>query len=201
MVDTILPRIRSCLAGESASWEWIASILLKKLRLHHPSLAPDIHEELVQTICEKLLTGLRAFRGSTEYELLEYLRITAVREGLSHHRRTARSRNVVSLDASLNDEESGGDLHDLLPDSGPGPDRITELNDLYRKAAGLLSLRDRQILMFKVQGYKEREIADILGIPPGTVAVSYNRAKVLLRAALILLLVIFFEIKLPWVAS
>jgi hypothetical protein len=41
MDDTILPRIRSCLAGESASREWIASILLKKLRLHHPSLAPD----------------------------------------------------------------------------------------------------------------------------------------------------------------
>ena len=31
MADTIHLRIRSCLAGESASWEWIASILLTKL--------------------------------------------------------------------------------------------------------------------------------------------------------------------------
>ncbi len=192
MDDTILPRIRSCLAGESAGWEWVASILLKKLRHHHPSLPSDVHEDLVQTICEKLLTGFRTFLGTTEYELLDYLRTAAVREGISFRRRTVRSRDMVSLDKPSDDGENGSDLHDLLPDSGLGPDQIAELNDLYRKAAELLPLRDRQILMFKVQGFKDREIAEIQDIPLGTVAVSYNRAKAHLRATLILLLIIFF---------
>jgi len=105
MVDTILPRIRSCLAGESAGWEWVASILLKKLRHYHPSLPSDVHEDLVQIICEKLMTGLPDFCGATEYELLDYLRTAVIREGISYHRRTVRGRDVVSLDEPLDNEE------------------------------------------------------------------------------------------------
>jgi DNA-directed RNA polymerase specialized sigma24 family protein len=159
MDDTIFPRIRSCLAGESAGWEWVASILLKKLRHHHPSLPFDVHEDLVQTICEKLLTGFRTFRGTTEYELLDYLRTAAVREGISFRRRTVRSRDMVSLDNPRDEGENGSDLHDLLPDSGLGPDQIAELNDLYRNAAELLPLRDRQILISPLEPWLSVTIA------------------------------------------
>ena len=201
MDDIFLSRIRSCLAGESAGWEWIASILLNKLRHHYPSYTSDVHEDLVQIICEKLLTALPNFRGTTEYELLDYLRTAVIREGISYHRRTVRSHNDVSLDEPLDDGNNGCDLHDLLPDSCLGPDRIAELNDLYRKAAMLLPLRYRQILMYKAQGYREREIAEILGIPMGTVSSEYKRAREQLCTAFILLLIIIFERKLPWVAS
>ena len=95
------------------------------------------------------MTGLPNFRGATEYELLDYLRTAVIREGISYHRRTVRGRDVVSLDEPLDNEENGCNLHDLLPDSGLGPDRIAELDDLYRKAAQLLPLRYRRILMYK----------------------------------------------------
>ncbi len=201
MDDIFLSRIRSCLAGESAGWEWIASILLNKLRHHYPSYSSDVHEDLVQIICERLLTGLPNFRGTSEYELLNYLRTAAIREGISYHRHTVRRQDVVSLDEPLDDGNNGYDLHDLLPDSDLGPDRIAELNDLYRKASLYLPLKDRQIMHYKVQGYKDREIAELLGIPLGTVANDYKRAREQLRTVFILLLIIFFERKLPWVAS
>jgi len=48
-----------------------------------------------------------------------------------------------------------------------------------------LSLEHQQIFLMKAKGYKDREIAEFLGIPGGTVASSYSRIVERLKKALI----------------
>ena len=40
-----------------------------------------------------------------------------------------------------------------------------------------LPVETKQVVLMKIEGYKDREIADILGISPGTVASKYARIK------------------------
>ena len=47
-----------------------------------------------------------------------------------------------------------------------------------------LPLEQQQIFLMKAKGYKEREIADFLEIPEGTVASSYSRIVDKLKRAL-----------------
>ena len=39
------------------------------------------------------------------------------------------------------------------------------------------TIETKQVVLMKMEGYKDREIADILGIPQGTVASKYARIK------------------------
>ena len=56
--------------------------------------------------------------------------------------------------------------------------------------------------MYKAQEYQDQVIAEFLGIPMGTVAVSYHRIKKLLRELLLMLLIfILCERKFPWMTS
>jgi DNA-directed RNA polymerase specialized sigma24 family protein len=67
---------------------------------------------------------------------------------------------------------------------------------------GQLSVKDQQILLFKIEGYTDTEIAELLDIPMGTVASRYNRAKELLQRTLIaVVLIILSGRNLPWMAS
>ncbi len=38
-------------------------------------------------------------------------------------------------------------------------------------------IETKQVVLMKMEGYKDREIADIMGISPGTVASKYARIK------------------------
>ena len=46
-------------------------------------------------------------------------------------------------------------------------------------------MEHQQIFLMKAKGYKDREIAELLGIPGGTVASSYSRIVERLKKALI----------------
>ena len=207
MNDDILPLIRGCLSGDRASWDILireySSIAVQILRSRYSSLSASDHEDIIQIISIKLLNnGLRNFNGATKYELLGYFRTITIRETVSYLRQTARHRSNTSLDQPVDGDDSDCSLLDIMPDERLHPNTIAEINDLYRKAMENLSLRDRQILIYKVEGYLDREIADMLGIPMNTVASSYSRIKELLRRTLVVaLLIILYGRKFPWMPS
>ena len=105
MDDNIRPFIQTYLAGDSASWETIASIVLQILRHQYPALSPEDHEDLVQDVHLKLHANLRTFRGAAKAEFLYYLRITTIRETISLYRRTARHRGTGSLDEPIGEND------------------------------------------------------------------------------------------------
>ena len=201
MNEDVLPFIKACLAGNSSHWEQVRSIAMKFLQWRNSSQAED-HSDIIQNVIIKLLQGFSRFNGTTAGELRQYITVTTMREAASYYRKNARHQSHESLDQSLDDEASGSTLHDLLPDGCLDPAAITAIKDLIQKAAVQLSVRDMQIVLFKAEGYKDLEIADILGMTTGGVAVTYNRIKALLRNTLLLvLLIILFGRKLPWMTS
>jgi hypothetical protein len=90
--------------------------------------------------------------------------------------------NIVSLDAPVGTSDESPSLGELLPgglDLGPG----LEMDDLLAAA----NLTDREREVFELQftdGLKQVEIAERLGIAPGTVASLSARAAKKVRASL-----------------
>jgi RNA polymerase sigma factor (sigma-70 family) len=208
MTDDILSLIQGCLSNDRKSWNTLrqdaGSVVLNILRGRHSSLSSADHDDIVQNIFIKLSSnGLRDFRGTTKYEFLNYLGIIAKREAINHIRQHARHENTVSLDQPLsNDDDCHTTLLDTLADQNLRPDTIAELNNLFSTSLAQLSIRDKQILIYKVEGYKDREIAELLAIPMNTVASAYNRIKELLRKTLAMaILIILFGRNLSGASS
>jgi len=200
MNDDVKLFIQGCLAGETTNWDEIRSIALKFLR-HRYRSASDDHADIVQNVIIKLLQGFQRFNGTTANELRQYINVATVREAVSYYRKNARHQSHDSLDQTLN-SNTDGTLYDLLPDNRLDSASVAAVRDLFKRASEQLSIRDKQILIYKADGYKDREIAEILGMTTGGVGVTYSRIKDALRRTLaVALIIILFGRKLPWVTS
>jgi RNA polymerase sigma factor (sigma-70 family) len=198
--DDIIHFVQACIAGDSDHWDRVRTIALNFLRSRNSAQVED-HSDIIQNVIIKLIHGLHHFNGNTEKELRKFINVTTMREAVSYYRKNARHQSHDSLDQSLNDD-SDCTLHDRLPDDRLDPAEVSAIRDLLQKASVQLSVRDMQIVLFKAEGYKDREIAEILGLTIGGVGVTYSRIKESLRRVLaIALLIILFGRKLPWVAS
>jgi RNA polymerase sigma-70 factor (ECF subfamily) len=80
------------------------------------------------------------------------------------------------------------ELSPTLAAGGPSPERETDRSLLRdRLAAALAALPERQrlaVTMFDAEGYAHSEIADVLGIPEGTVRSDVFHARRALRSTL-----------------
>ncbi len=205
-MDDIAQLIKGCLCDDNNSWNLLlsscTSITSSLHRHRYTSLSPEDTENIISNVYTKLFDGgLRSFSGTTKYELLSFIKTITRNETISYLRANLKRQKDTSIDQEF-ESDNDFSLHDLLEDNTLRPDTIAEINDLYRKAMGKLSIRDKQILLYKIEGYMDREISELLGIPMGTVAVSYNRIKELLREALILsILIILLERNLTMAAS
>ena len=102
-----------------------------------------------------------------KYELLSFIKTITRNETISYLRANLKRQKNTSIDQEF-ENDNDFSLHDLLEDNTLRPDTIAEINDLYRKAMGKLSIRDKQILLYKIEGYMDREISELLGITPIT---------------------------------
>ena len=194
--------IDACRAGDADAWNRVQEISRQFLRRWN-RCHPDDHPDITQNALLKLLNGFESFTGTTEGELRQFINVTTMREAVSHYRKNARHQAHESLDAPRNSEDPDQSFADLLPDSRLTPDNIAEINDVLRQASARLSIRDLRLLMYKAEGYKDREIAEMLGFKTvGGVAVTCNRIRELLRKTLLAItLLILYGRKLPWMTS
>lgn len=102
----------------------------------------------------------------------------------------ARGKGQVSLDSEF--EGKGVDLADLLPDTNPGPEKLTEeaeVRETIWEALSKLSASQRAVVVLHYYlGLKEREIGQQTGRAPGTVKwllhAARERLRNMLRSAL-----------------
>ena len=133
---------------------------------------PALREELLQDIAFAVWRALPSFRHEAS-ERTFVLRI-ATNRALSHL--AARPAPVDGLDAAT-----------AIADTMPRPDelaaRVQRAACLQRAVFGL-PLALRQVLVLAFEGLDHDDIARVLGLSTGNVAVRLHRAKALLKATL-----------------
>lgn len=190
MLKNVLAMISDCLsdiqAGCAALFEEYASIGINILNKHFQLLTMDDKDDVIQNAFLKLVKGgFTNFQGTTSYEFLVYFKRIVTNEALTYIE-YLKKEHVISIDHGRDCGE------DQLPpieitDSKPTPDSELQMKQLKQLIHTVLKdspIETKQIFLMKVQGYKDKEISDILGIPMGTVASRYSRIREKLRQLL-----------------
>lgn len=192
MIDDLLKIIDACVSGnEAAAWDLFfnefAGIAMNILNGKFLSFSVDEKEDVIHNTFLKLLRGgLKNFQGTTAYEFLAYFKRIVVNEAHTHLESGRKWSDMVSLDQERDYHER--QLPPLeICDPNPGPEAGAERDELLEIIDSVLSdcpLETKQVFLMKVDGYKDREIADILGISTGTVASKYSRIRERMRQVL-----------------
>lgn len=149
------------------------------MQAHGPSVArlaalyefdTSEREDLVQEIWLAVWRALPGFRNDSS--IRTFLFRIAHNRAVSHVQRRARAAKPVD--------------HDPMEVADPhaGPARQVEASDTVRRlfaALAGLPLVDRQLIQLSLEGLRQREIAEVLGITENNVAVRLSRARARLR--------------------
>lgn len=145
---------------------------------------PALREELLQDIAFALWRALPSFRGEA-LEKTFVLRI-ATNRALSHLAARAAEKGTDPFSAA----EKGSVpscVPSCVPDPAPRPDELAARMQTavrLQQAVRELPLALRQVLVLAFEGLSHEEIARVLGLTAGNVAVRLHRGKSLLRQAL-----------------
>jgi RNA polymerase sigma factor (sigma-70 family) len=198
MDDEFLSFIGRCNTGDGPSWDVFfskyGSIAIQFLTRRYPVLSSDENDDITQNIFIKLANGgLRNFNGTTGYEFLAYFKKIAANEAFTWLRGKKRQGREISIDQEPDEGNVNAPSAPILADNTFRPDRAAEVKDLLVRVLEGLSVEEKRILVYKAEGYKDHEIAELLGIPMGTVASRYNRIKAGARNIMVavFLLIIF----------
>lgn len=126
-------------------------------------------EDLLQDIAFALWRALPAFRGECSERTFVYR--VAHNRGLSH--RARRRTTDVALESV-----------DEPVDPGAMPDvrlQVADRSERLRRAVAALPSPLQQVVMLRLEGLADREIAAVVGISEGNVAVRLTRARKALR--------------------
>jgi RNA polymerase sigma factor (sigma-70 family) len=191
MVDDMQSVMAGCLSGNETAWSAFfteyAPIAMNILSHRLGDLSLDEKEDIIQNTFSKLLKGgLKNFRGSTRYEFLAYFRRIVLNEALTYLKSGREWKDTASLDQERDRDQPESpqlEVHDGNPEAYAGAKKHEQLQIITTVLEGS-PVETKQVVLMKMEGYKDREIADILGISPGTVASKYSRIKERVRKLL-----------------
>jgi RNA polymerase sigma factor (sigma-70 family) len=182
-----LPLISKCVKGDNKAWEVftkeygpMAMNILRKFI----DLDDFGKENVLQNVYIKLIKGgLANFRGTSRFEFLKYYKVIVVNEAQTYLKTENRWKNMaqdlISFPMEMGDQIEEGNLGLLnCKDENPGPDKITEGSEIIKVLQEILQqfpLKDQEVFIFKMKGYKDKEISDLLEVPMGTVASRNSR--------------------------
>ncbi len=171
-----------CVRGDSAAWESLVRREQRRvygLCYRFTGSASDA-EDLTQDVFLKVYRNLRSF-DSAKAGFGVWL--TALTRNLlvDHYRRSRLQRASESLDEPLGEDGEGQTRAERLPDRGAGQEQHVAGLELRAKVQAALAqvtpeLREAVILR-DLQDMDYREIADVLGIPQGTVKSRISRGR------------------------
>jgi RNA polymerase sigma-70 factor (ECF subfamily) len=168
------PLIQRFLAGEEAAFEGLVERYYQRIdRLaQHVVRHPTVAEDITQEVFLRAYRAIPRFRGEASF--YSWLYRIAINLCLNHLRRQA---NRLSLAAEPEDAAVAADPSSLL--------EAQEQERLVRRAIDALPPHYRiAVILRDLEGLSYQEIADILGIPLGTVKSRINFGKRLLREKL-----------------
>jgi RNA polymerase sigma-70 factor (ECF subfamily) len=139
-------------------------------------------EDLTQEVFIKVYQAISGFRGGSSFKTWIYK--IAHNLCLSELRKKGRRGEHLSID-----EEGDEKIHYLLPDTRNDLEDEIEKRDLSESIRTLMERLPPQyrtvLTLFYMEQAKYEEIADIMGIPLGTVKTHIHRARLRLRDLLL----------------
>ncbi len=173
--------VRRCMDGDSGAWAEL-------VRTHHRRVYGLCYrftnngadaEDLTQDVFLKIYSNLSSFdtaRGSLQVWITTMTRNLLV----DNFRRTRNQRSTDSLDAGWDETDELRPI-DRLTASGPSPHEKAAQKELAKMVQGALAkvsveLREAVILR-DLQDMDYKEIAQVLGIPEGTVKSRISRGR------------------------
>lgn len=138
-------------------------------------------EDLVQETFIKVFRNIKRFYNLDREEIIGLLVIYTKYTVIDFLRKKQHKFKNVSLQF----DEDGEDMEIQIADTAPLPDEIVIQNDLIGRCAACIDTlpeSQRAVIMLKYRyGYKDKEIAAVLGISETSVSSRLNRARYTLR--------------------
>jgi RNA polymerase sigma-70 factor (ECF subfamily) len=177
--------IERAAAGEKKAWDSLVNQysplvwgVLGKFRNLSQSEKQDLSQDVFVILLER---GLQSFRGSTEHEFRWYLKTITENEAKSYLRRRGRHLEVLDSFSPVGGEAEETPLQGSSPaDPSPGPEEMAAEQEVLQKLRSCLQQipsHDQEIFWMRERGISYEEITRVLGLPLGTVASKYHRAK------------------------
>ena len=146
---------------------------------------PPEAEDLTQEVFVRAFVAMRRFRGVAAFQTWLYKIATNIALDALRRRRRAGPA-ALSLDAPIETEESP--VQRELADSSQDPHQTVATRELQHEVQqAITELSDKLrvvIVLFDIQGLTYEEIADVLGVPLGTVKSRLFNARMALRQRL-----------------
>jgi RNA polymerase sigma-70 factor (ECF subfamily) len=146
--------------------------------------APEA-EDLTQEVFIRAFVAMRRFRGTATFQTWLYKIATNMALDALRRRRRA-GPPAVSLDAPIETDESS--LQRELADTSGDPHETAAARELQHEVQqGISALSEKLrvvIVLFDIQGLSYEEIAEVLGVPLGTVKSRLFNARMALRQRL-----------------
>jgi len=161
----------------------IRTSVVRRLYKYGISLKPNDIKDICQTIFSTILEGNKLSEIRDMRCLTYWLSITSGNIAMEYVRKKRRTEKIKTI--SIFDKINETEVIDMLPSPGPTPtDAISarETSNFIETAIDSLPTREKLLIKLHIIHEKKyREIADMLGLPAGTVSVCIKRAKEKLR--------------------
>jgi RNA polymerase sigma-70 factor (ECF subfamily) len=166
--------VERCLRGDDAAWETVVNQYAKRIYnlTYRYTSRRDEAEDLTQEIFIRVYQNLKSFRsesGSFQSWIMKVGRNLII----DHYRRTRRYQQAAGSEEM--------ETMNLRDDKVPNPQRVAEQSEAASfVGAGLQALPPElkeAIILRDLEGMAYLEIAELVGIPEGTVKSRINRAR------------------------
>jgi RNA polymerase sigma-70 factor (ECF subfamily) len=181
-VEQDLELLKRCLTGDNSAWETLLRAYTRKLYnlCYRFTGRTDEAEDLTQEIFVKVYQTLRTF-DAAQGAFSTWLNRVARNHLVDHYRRTRKDRVTSSLEDEL------GTLEEK-PSVGMEPVgqvESRERHEVLQQALNRLSPDLREAVVLRdLHDLDYQEIAQVLGVPPGTVKSRINRGRLELARVL-----------------
>ncbi len=176
--------LKECCAGSEIGWKQFIEQFHPLISSVINRVCRDDSEDTAQLVYEKLIKDdyrlLVEFNGCYTQFIL-YLKNLAYNTALNTLKKVSRISSH-HVDAEFDEIFSNADT--LRFRSGEWRNADDENIDSLRAAIDKLECKYREVIVYIIKGYKNREIAEILGLPINTVLTRSNRGKEILKKLL-----------------
>jgi len=177
--------IQRCKDGDIGAFNELVTLFEKRVFnfAYRISGNYDDANDVAQEAFIRVFNSLHSFRGDSNFSTWVY---RIVKNVYLDERKKSKSHRLTSLDDYIELEENP--VAKQVEDRGPSPEQIVEQNELARVLQeAICKLPDYQrviVTLYHMQHKSYDEIADILGLPIGTVKSRLNRARLALAEIL-----------------